>query len=234
MLGVSVDVDAAALARVQGMLNKVAKQSPKRLAIETLRAALYICQGLKKRTRKAPKKIPRREYSLVPSPLPPRYNHSNSAHHKLLRRWAFTRKLGTPAEDTRHYYVYTEAKRSKNGKMVGKNPSEEKRELLKFHGGIRRSGLAKKSWGWIAKGIYAASSQGDLSWKRTKGERRDPRDYVKGMFNPLGLGAEARITNALDYIKDAMLPGAVSEAITAASKRLEHNINRNIERMLKK
>lgn len=231
---VTVDVDAAALARVQGLLDKIATKSPKRLATETRRAALYICQGLKKRTRKAPKKIPRREYSLVPSPLPPRYIHGNGAGRPLLRRWALTRKLGTNAEYTKHYYVYTNAKRGKCGKMVGKNQAEEKREVLAQHGGISRAGLAKKSWGWIAKGIYAASNQGDLSWKRTRGERRDPRRYVKGMFNAIGLDAEARITNALDYILDAMPQGAVSEAINAASKRLEHNINRNIERMTKR
>jgi hypothetical protein len=145
-----------------------------------------------------------------------------------------TRLKGTSDEYTRHHYVYTSAHRGKNGKMVGKKRSEEKRELLKFHGGIPRAGLAKKSWGWVAKGIHSASNQGDLSWKRTKGERRDPRRYVKGMFNAFGLGAEARITNALDYILDAMPPGAVSEAITAATNRLEHNINRNIERMIKR
>lgn len=233
MLGVSVDVDAAALARVQGMLNKVAKQSPKRLAIETRRAALYICQGLKKRTRKAPKKIPRREYSLVPSPLPPRYVHSNGAGHRLLRRWALTRKKGTPAEYTKHYYVYTNAKRGKNGKMKGKNQAAEKREVLARHGGIPRAGLAKKSWGWIAKGIHAASNQGDLSWKRTKGERRDPRRYVKGESQTSATGAFARIRNHLDYIRSSMPPGAVSEAIVASTKRLEHNIKNHIERVTK-
>lgn len=233
MLGVSVDVDAAALARVQGMLNKVAKQSPKRLAIETRRAALYICQGLKKRTRKAPKKIPRREYSLVPSPLPPRYIHSNGAGHRLLRRWALTRKLGTSAEYTQHYYVYTNAKRGKNGKMKGKNQAAEKREVLAQHGGIPRAGLAEKSWGWIAKGIHAASNQGDLSWKRTKGERRDPRRYVKGELQISATGAFARIRNHLDYIRSSMPPGAVSEAIVASTKRLEHNIKNHIERVTK-
>ena len=234
MVGVTVDVNAAAIARVQRMLEEVAKQSPKRLAIETRRAALYICQGLKKRTRKAPKKIPRREYLLEPSPLPPRYIHSNGAGNRLLRRWALTRKLGTSSEYTKHYYVYTNAKRGKNGKMTGKNQAEEKREVLARHGGISRAGLAKKSWGWIAKGIYAASNQGDLSWKRIRCERRDPRRYVKGMFNAFGLGAEARITNALDYILEAMPQGAVSDAITAAYKRLEHNIKRNIEKMIKR
>lgn len=233
MVTVQATVDRLAVARIDSLLQRIAKESPKRLNAEMRRAALYICQGLKKRTRKAPKKIRGKEYEAKPSDKPPKYIQSRDKS-RLLRRWALTRLKGTSDEYTRHHYVYTSAKRGKNGKMVGKKRAEEKRELLKFHGGIPRAGLAKKSWGWIAKGIHAASNQGDLSWKRTKGERRDPRRYVKGMFNAFGLGAEARITNALDYIMDAMPPGAVSEAITAATNRLEHNINRNIERMIKR
>ena len=124
-------------------------------------------------------------------------------------------------------------KRGKNGKMKGKNQAAEKREVLARHGGIPRAGLAKKSWGWIAKGIHAASNQGDLSWKRTKGERRDPRRYVKGESQTSATGAFARIRNHLDYIRDAMPPGAVSEAIVASTKRLEHNIKNHIERVTK-
>lgn len=233
MVTVQATVDRLAIARIDSLLRRIAKESPKRLNTEMRRAALYICQGLKKRTRKAPKKIRGKEYEATPSDKPPKYIHTHDKS-RLLHRWALTRLKGTSDEYTRHHYVYTSAKRGKNGKMVGKKRSEEKRELLRFHGGIPRAGLAKKSWGWIAKGIYAAGNLGDLSWKRTKGERRDPRRYVRGVFNAIGLGAEARITNALDYIFDAMPPGAVSEAITAATKRLEYNINKNIERMIRK
>lgn len=234
MVTVQATVDRLAIARIDSLLRRIAKESPKRLNTEMRRAALYICQGLKKRTRKAPKKIRPKERDACLSVVPPRYIHSNSKGHPLLRRWTLVRLKGTPDVYAKHYYVYTKAKRGKNGRMVGKNNAEEKRELIENHGGISRAGLAKKSWGWIAKGIYAAGNQGDLSWKRTKGERRDPRRYVKGVFNAIGLGAEARITNALDYIYDAMPPGAVSEAITAATKRLEYNINKNIERMIRK
>jgi hypothetical protein len=84
---------------------------PERLAAETQRAAIYVCNSLRARTTVAPKRAPKREYSATPSPVPPRYNHSNSAHHKLLRRWRLTRKIGTPAEYSKDFYVYTDAKR---------------------------------------------------------------------------------------------------------------------------
>ena len=233
MVDVTAQIEAAALARVQKLLDDVAKKSPQRLAAETRRAALYICKSLKARTRKAPKKIRAKERAAYPSVVPPKYIHSNSSHHRLLRRWTLVRKKGTPDVYAKHYYVYTNARRAKNGRMIGKNNAAEKRELIEQHGGISRHGLAKKSWGWVAKEIYAASSMGDLSWKRTKGERRDPRQYVKGEHKATASGAFARILNRLDYIRAALKPGAVTEAINAATNRLEHNIRKQIERIAK-
>ena len=233
MLDITAQIEAAALARVQKLLDDVAKKSPQRLAVETRRAALYICKSLKARTRKAPEKIRAKERGAYPSVVPPKYIHSNSSHHRLLRRWTLVRKKGTPDVYAKHYYVYTNARRAKNGRMIGKNNAAEKRELIEKHGGISRHGLAKKSWGWVAKEIYAASSMGDLSWKRTKGERRDPRQYVKGEHKATASGAFARILNRLDYIRAALKPGAVTEAISAATNRLEHNIRKQIERIAK-
>ena len=231
MVGVSATVEQAGLARLENLLRRVAKESPQRLATETRRAALYICKSLKARTKKAPKKIPPKERGAYPSVVPPKYIHSNSKGHPLLRRWTLVRKRGTPDVYAKHYYVYTKAHRGKNGRMIGKNNAAEKRELIEQHGGIRRHGLAKKSWGWVAKEIYAASSMGDLSWKRTKGERRDPRQYVKGEHKPTASGAFARIFNSLDYIRAAMKPGAEFKAVNAAAKSLEHNIRKHIERI---
>lgn len=233
MVDVTAQIEAAAFARVQKLLDDVAKKSPQRLATETRRAALYICKSLMVRTRKAPEKIRPKERGAFLSYAPPRYIHSNSSHHKLLRRWTLVRKRGTPDVYAKHYYVYTKAERGKNGRMIGKNNAEEKSELLKQHGGISRHGLAKKSWGWVAKDIYAASSMGDLSWKRHKRERRDPRHYVKGEHKATASGAFARILNRLDYIRAALKPGAVTEAINAAINKLEHNIRNQIERIAK-
>lgn len=228
---ISATVDKVAMARINAMLDRLAKESPKKMAAETRRAAIYICQSLKKRTPKAPKKVRKNEYKAEPSTDAPKYIRSQG---RLLRRWKLTRKLGTPAEYSRNHYVYTQAHPNKKGKMVGKKPAEEKRELLKHHGGIPRAGLGKKSWGWIMKGIHSSSGGGDLSWKRTRGERRDPRKFVRGLFSTvMGQGAMARITNALDYIRDALPPSAISEAITSAMNRLQHNIDNNIKRITK-
>lgn len=231
MVGVSVQVDEVALKRLSDVLERVRREAPGRLATETRRAALYICRALKKRTRKAPKRVPKAEWRAEPSANPPRYTHSNSAGRALLRRWTLWRKLGTPAAYARDHFVYTKAHRAKNGRMVGKHAAEEVRELLQRHGGIPNAGLAKASWGWTAKRIYNAADSGALmvAW-RTKKWRRDPRRAVAGVFKRFPDGGAAQILNRLDGILAACPPAAVGEAVLAAANRLEHNIMNHIER----
>lgn len=228
MVDMGIDIDEAAVAGLDDLLSRIAAETPRKLGTETRRAAIYICQALRARTKKAPKRMRPNEYSAEPSNVPPRYVHSNSAGRHLLRRWSLTRKLGTPDQYTKHHYVYTNAHRGKGGRMVGKSPAQERRELVRNHGGISRAGLAKKSWGWVMKQIYNAAPVSDIAWKKTKGERRDPRQYVKGIFTQVASGAMAQIDNSLDYILDALPPGAVGEAIEAATKRMEYNVSEGL------
>ena len=228
MVDMGIDIDEAAVAGLDDLLSRIAVETPRKLGTETRRAAIYICQALRARTKKAPKRMRPNEYSAEPSNMPPRYVHSNSAGRHLLRRWSLTRKLGTPDQYTKHHYVYTNAHRGKGGRMVGKSPAQERRELVRNHGGISRAGLAKTSWGWVMKQIYNAAPVSDIAWKKTKGERRDPRQYVKGIFTQVASGAMAQIDNSLDYILDALPPGAVGEAIEAATKRMEYNVSEGL------
>lgn len=233
MVDVSVEIDKGALRRLEDLLARVEREMPNRLGTEIRRAALYICQSLKKRTKQAPKRVRPNEYTAFISPNPPKYVHSNTVGRPLLRRWRLVRLPGTPDRTSYDHYVYTKRHRGKGGRMVGGSEAQEVRELLKFHGGISRPGLAKKSWGWIANELYAASSMGDLSFKRGKGVRRDPVNAVKGVFRRFGKDAEAIISNRLDYIGAALPPGALEEALSAAVSRLDHNIQNHIERVLK-
>ena len=228
MVDMGIDIDEAAVAGLDDLLSRIAAETPRKLGTETRRAAIYICQALRARTKKAPKRMRPNEYSAEPSNVPPRYVHSNSAGHRLLRRWQLTRKVGTPDQYTKDHYVYTNARRGKGGRMVNKSPAQERRELVRNHGGISRAGLAKISWGWVMKQIYNAAPVSDIAWKKTKGERRDPRQYVKGIFTQVAAGAMAQIDNSLDYILDALPPGAVGEAIEAATKRMEYNVSEGL------
>ena len=229
MMSLNVAIDEASVARLDSLMRRVATETPKRLGKELQRAGIYICKALKKRTKIAPKQIRPSEYRAEPSLDNPIYLTKAG---RLLHRWNLTKKVGTPAQSTHSHYVYSNARRGKGGKMVGKNAAAEKRELLRLHGQIARRGLAKKSWGWVAKGIYGgrASGMGDLSWKRRPRDRRDPRDWVRGIFANLGTASSVQLLNKLDYALDALPPAALNEGITAAVNRLEHNINHHLER----
>ena len=231
MVSVSVSIDQTAVAKLDALMIRVAKETPERLANEVQRAGIYICKAFKSRTKIAPKQIRPSEYRAEPSTVKPVYITAKNG--RLLHRWSLTRKIGTPAQNHHNYFVYSDARRGKSGRMVGGNKSAERRELIQRHGQIFRRGLARKSWGWVAKGIYGggASDMGDTSWKSLPRDRRDPRDWVRGIFANNGNAVSVRLLNKLDYALDALPPAAVNEGITAAVKRLEYNIAADLKRM---
>lgn len=232
MLVATVDIDQASLKKLTDLFARIERETPLVAGDQVRRAGIYICKSLAARTAVAPKRIPDGEYRAEVSPNRPYYI---TTERGLLHRWRLTRKLGTPAQYTKDHYVYTDARRGKGGRMVGKRLAYERRELLMHHGGISRRGIAKSSWGWIAKQIYAqdASGFGDLSYKRTKGERRDPRNAARGSFEQQRNSALAKIANMLDYIAAIVPAATVNEAFTAAVNRLEHNITAQFDKTIK-
>ena len=232
MVTATVSIDEKAVKKLLDLFDRIDKETPLLAADQVRRAGIYVCKSLAARTPVAPKQIRPKEYQAEPSTNRPYYI---TTPRGLLRRWRLTRKLGTPAQNTHDHYVYTDARRGKSGRMVGKKAAQEKRELLRYHGGINRRGIAKKSWGWIAHQIYAqdASGFGDLSYKRTRGERRDPRAAARGAFLQERTKATAKIMDMLDYIGAIVPQGTVNEAFNAAVNKLEHNLSTHLEKQIK-
>lgn len=235
MMSISVDIDRASVDRLDSLMQRIAKETPGRVAKELQRAGVYICKAFKSRTKIAPKNARPSEYRAVRDYGKAPYITNRAG--RLLRRWRFTKLPGTSDEKTWIAYPYTDRRRGRNGRMTGGSKSAEIREILTVSGlrPITRRGLAKKSWGWVAQGIYngGAAGMGDLSWRRRKRDRRDPRDYVRGVFRRFAGGALVQLLNKLDYALDALPPGVLNEGITAAVNRLEYNINHHLERMVK-
>ena len=224
MIDVTADIDTAAVGRINDMLDRVARESPRRLAAETKRAAIYICQSLRKNTKTAPKRIPRADVRWGRSD--PQYitGTKGKAKGKLLRRTVVNRYRNGVKGNIIKWKLLD------GDPQTTRATSADLSAAWKRFGSITRHGLAKKSWGWVMKAIYNGAPAGDTSWKRTKGERRDPRQFVRGLFRRTAGGAFAQIHNALDYIFAAVAPGAVDQSVEAAANRLEHNIQRHIER----
>lgn len=229
MISISVDIDQAATQRLERLFLRFEREMPERIAGATRRAGIYVLNSLKARTIKAPKKMRSSEYSLKAIKGGYVTRMPDVIHH-----WEFVHLPGTTDAKRKVYGAYATRERSKatKWKWRGLKAAEERREIVNARDllKIRRAGLAKLSWGWIAKQVLGSTAS-VVSWHRMRGERRDPRNFVKGLFRRIvGKGAEVELMNALDYILDALPPGAIGEALTAASNRLEHNLDHDIER----
>lgn len=246
MVNISAEIDEATVREITSFLDGIASKTPQHLAKATKVTGLEICKNLKARTKKSPKRIRPSEY-IANTHLSPLTTYITYRRGKKLdvplHRWRLTRKKGTPAESTHFYFVYSHTKESwrrrmgmRNGNYQGivtrkivPDLAAEKKELLQYHGGIQHAGLAKQSWGWAAKGIFNGTTE-DVSYKRRKHDRRDPRKNVSGESKTWVTGknsgtTEVSIENKIDYICDAMYPGAVDDAAKAALRSMLYKVN---------
>lgn len=235
MVSVNVSVAQDSLGRLNDYLRGVAEKTPQKLATETRRAAINICISLRRRTPVARRKKRPSEYLLEPYNVHPKYIHAKDG--RLLRRFLYEYKRGTPAAGQRQLWLYTSRHRGPNGRMVG-GEDDRRRALEGTRPGtglayVKNRELARRSWGWIAHKIYAASSAGDLRWRPFAKNKRDPRKAVDGVFRAFVAGPEsgayATISNALDYVRDIVPDSVVAEAVDAAVKRVVKSAERMVE-----
>ncbi len=217
MVNLSIAVDQATIAQLAQGLDMLSSLAADVQAKETRRMGLAICDSLRaaRVCPIAPKRIRPREYRAEVSPNPPKYIMYRNGKKLAtpLHRWRLTRKLGTPAQYSRDYYVYVHERANRRGKIVP-DLATEKRELLEHHGGIQNRGLARKSWGWAKKMIYG-SAPDTATWRASKHNRRNPIRDVSGFFRQFVTGptkgVELEIANRLDYI-GAIVPASEVDA----------------------
>ncbi|MBQ1429089.1 MAG: hypothetical protein IIZ06_05420 [Kiritimatiellae bacterium] len=231
MLDVSVDIDENATRRLESLFERFEREMPDRLAGATRRAGIYVLKSLKARTLKAPKRMRRVEYVLTP-----RKGGYITRDGNVFHLWNYVHLPGTSDEKRKTFGAYATRTRTSDTrwKWRGLKKADERREIIEYRHllEIRRAGLAKLSWDWIAAKIMQTHG-GAVSWKRTRGERRDPRNFVRGLFRRImGKGAAVLIQNELDYILRTLPAGAIGEALNAASKRLEWNIEQEAKKAL--
>ncbi len=244
MTTLSAEIDKATILEYMQYFNYIAQTEPQNLSRATKVAGLEVCKSLKARTRKSPKKIPAKEYlattKAVPMPHYITWKKGKGPVSPPLHRWMLVKKRGTPAEHTGYYFVYSHERFKrrmgmKNGNWQGivrrvPDLTAEKRELIKNYGGIFHTGLAKRSWGWAAQGVYNGMTN-DVSFKLRHRDKRDPRREVSGetrtTSNAVNTTTEVNIANRLDYITAAMYPGAVNDAAQAALQSLAFKFDRN-------
>ena len=152
MISISVDIDQAATQRLERLFLRFEREMPERIAGATRRAGIYVLNSLKARTIKAPKKMRSGEYSLkaIKGGYVTRMDD-------VIHLWEFVHLPGTTDAKRKVYGAYATRERSKatKWKWRGLKAAEERREIVNARDllKIRRAGLAKLSWGWIAKQV---------------------------------------------------------------------------------
>lgn len=223
MVSMTATIDGAASAAIERAIKAYGEAMGDAVVNAPRIAALAVCDSLRKRTKQAKKYPKSSEYSIEPSPVPPRYiTYSRGQRLPIaLHRWRLTRHLGTEDQKTGDYFTYAHIKHSKRGKIV-KDVAAEKEELKRYRLENLHRGLAKRSWNWVKAEIYKGAK--DAVWTRRKYDKRNPTEAVEGNYTKRKsmtiASAEAKIKNRLDYIEAALQPMALDEAMRAAAKKL--------------
>ena len=208
---------------------------------EALRSAtIDLVKSLRARTRKAPKLVPRDDVRWGESD--PRYITGTKEKGKLFRRVVVSRWFGGKRSQQVHWQLVRTKYRSRRMKRGGVSESWSEatpamlREARQRFGNVRQWGLAKKSWGWFMKSLFGKSTQDEnpaavVDRRMVDGGITEAREQLPDGSIDLQapIRCEITIINRLDYIRKALHPGALANAVQAAT----NSINKKIDSGLK-
>lgn len=106
--------------------------------------------------------------------------------------------------------------------------AESKRDAWERHAGIKRHGLAKRSWGWFMKALFNRAEGSDYGG-RLKIDDRMVEGGIREIVTGRNPRIEVLIVNKLDYITDALSDADLSAAMSAANDSLLWQLNKAIE-----
>lgn len=230
---ISADVSEKTLQEFSAAFTKYKTVLGNNNAVAVRRGTIALLKSLRSRTRTAPEVVDRKDVILPKSD--PRYvstEDGKELRRIQIMRWkdgrAIYREYWMPAR-----FKYRTRMGMKNGNYQGiVSRSDDKTKLVKAarmkYGHIRLHGLARMSWGWFMAWLFNQSAK--VENKRVK----ITANMVEGYFRKDGKGknteAKAVIWNKLRYIRDSLKPGALEEAMRAAT----NSINAQIEKGLAK
>lgn len=179
-------------------------------AVALRRGTIAFIKSIRSRTPKSKKQAPLRDVTVYDGPGPHYITpKSGKFKGKSLHRFGIKRKGGADART----YVH---------------PAESRADARARHGQYKKWGLAKKSWGWFMQALFnrANPESANPNAKITSDmvECNPFREVVTGT-NPR---AEVLLVNKLDYIRDIMPGGAIAEAMRAATKSIEAQLEKGL------
>lgn len=239
MADIELDIDIPR-EQIRGLTRALAdfqRKSQRDMADAVRTATVDVCKSLRRLTRKAPKYMPKAAFRFGQSE--PRYLTTKDG--RVMRR--MIRKGFAPNKDLVFFqpveYKYT-SRRTKSGGFVESRKEQSQASLIRAarerFGNIANRGLAKYTWGWMMWRLFNIPN-GLSDWinKRVRLTHRHVEARVDRMHEVLADGTVDRnaptkyditMVNRLRYIRRALEPGALEEAVARATKSLEWKAER--------
>lgn len=181
-------------------------------AVAIRRGVIALVRGLRARTAKAKRQAPLKDVTRYDGPGP-HWITPKGKKQKPLPRWAIRRRGGQDAKT----YV---------------KPAETRAEARRKGGQYTRWGLAKHSWGWFMKALFKRAEQTGGNPK-TKIDDRMAEGYLREIVTGTNPRVEVLIVNKLDYIREALPEAALSDAMAAATRYIDGQINKGLAKARK-
>lgn len=204
ILDISVSVPEATIRDFVRACDRYRDELGNSQAVAIRRGVIALVRGLRARTAKAKRQAPLKDVTRYDGPGP-HWITPKGKGQKAQHRWAIRRRGGPDAKT----YVY---------------PADTRAEARKRFGKYTRWGLARHSWGWLMKALF---KRGELTGgnPKTKIDDRMAEGYLREIVTGTNPRVEVLIHNKLNYIADAMKPGAVAEAMRVATKTINERID---------
>lgn len=181
-------------------------------AVAVRRGTIALVRGLRARTKKAKRQAPLKDVTKYAGEGP-HYITPKGKGQKPQHRWAIRRKGGADAKT----YV---------------KPADTRAEARRRFAKYTRWGLARHSWGWFMKALFRRSEQTGGNPK-TKIDSRMTEGYLREVVTGANPRVEVLIVNKLDYIREALPEAALSEAMAAATRYIDGQIDKGLAKARK-
>ena len=181
-------------------------------AVAIRRGTIALVRGLRARTTRAKRQAPLKDVTRYDGPGP-HYITPKGKRQKAQHRWAIKRRGGQDAKT----YV---------------KPAETRAEARRRFAQYTRWGLARHSWGWFMKALF---KRGELTGgnPKTKVDGRMAEGYLREVVTGPNPRVEVLIVNKLDYIREALPEAALSDAMAAATRYIDGQINNGLAKARK-
>lgn len=176
------------------------------------RGTIALIKGLRARTAKAKRQAPLKDVTRYDGPGP-HWITPKGKGQKAQHRWAIKRRGGQDAKT----YV---------------KPADTRAEARRRFAQYTRWGLARHSWGWFMKALFKRAEQTGGNPK-TKIEPRMAEGHLREIVTGTSPRVEVLIVNKLDYIREALPEAALTDAMTAATRYIDGQIDKGLTKARK-